>query len=119
MASSNSGQNIQFLPPFGIGQPGSQVISGGGGSLDPYFHNERDARRSMFRRTPEAMYPNGYLGNITSRRNDRMLDGLKHQENARNYQRGVHAGERIAPVDYLWPVRFNPMSGLIRQAGLR
>lgn len=112
-------QNMQYLPPYGIGQPGSQVISGGGGSLDPYWHNEMDARRSMFRRVPSAQYPDGYLGTITSRREDRLLDSIKHRENARSYTRGVHKGERIDPVDYFWPESFHPMSGLLRQAGLR
>ncbi len=116
--NTNSGQNIQYLPPFGIGQPGSAVQGGGGGSLDPFFHNERDARRSMFRRTPEAAYPNGYLGTIVSRREDRLLDALKHRESDRSYTRGVHKGSRIDPVDYLWPDKFNPMSGLLRQAGI-
>lgn len=122
---SNTGHNLGasnnqflYLPPYGIGQPGAQTIQGGGGTPQPAFHDVRDERRSMYRRTPEAQYPDGYLGCITSRRNDRLLDALKSRVNQRNYQRGVHKGERIDPVDYTWPIEFHPMSGLMRQAGL-
>jgi len=50
-----------------------------------------------------------------------MLDGLKARVNQRSYQRGVHAGERIDPGDYLWPDDVGPLDGIIRQAttGLR
>jgi hypothetical protein len=66
----------------------------------------------MWRRTPEATYPDGYLGTITSRRDDRLLGALKGRVNERSYQRGVHKGERIDPGDYFWPEQFNLDTGL-------
>jgi hypothetical protein len=75
----------------------------------------------MYNRTPNAEYPSGYLGTITSRRSDRVLDSLKARVNQRSYQRGVHLGERIDPGDYLWPEEYNPLDGIAREAttGLR
>lgn len=90
------------------------------GGPQPFFHNDQDARRSMWRRTPEAMYPDGYLGTIRSRRDDRLLDSVKSREGERNYQRGVHKGERIDPTDYHWLPEWNPMTGLRNEAaGIR
>lgn len=106
--------NFFNLPPYGVGQPGSILVGGGGGVPEPYFRNTADAVRSMYRRTPEAAYPDGYLGTITSRRSDRVLDALKSRINQRNYQRGVHKGERIDPGDYFWPEEMDPNSGLVR-----
>lgn len=86
----------------------------------PFFRDELDAFRSMWRRTPEATYPDGYLGTITARRDDRLLQATKQRENQRSYQRGVHKGERIDPGDYIWPDQFNLESGLQRQTtGMR
>lgn len=107
-----SNNNVIYNTPYGIGQPGSIVYGGGGGIPSPAFRNEDDERRSMYRRTPAAEYPNGYLGTITSRREDRLLDALKNRVNERSYQRGVHKGERIDPADYFWPAEFGPMNGL-------
>lgn len=45
-----------------------------------------------------------------------MLDGLKNNLNKRNYQRGVHVGERINQSGYFWSARLNPMSGIEAQA---
>ncbi len=81
---------------------------------EPFFRNSTDALRSMWRRTPDAEYPDGYLGTITNRR-DRTLNAVTRQ-NQRSYQRGVHKGERIDQSDYLWPAEFNPMTGLEFQA---
>lgn len=104
------------LTPYGIPQPGSLVVGGGGGVPAPFFRNLDDERRSMYRRTPEAEYPDGYLGTIQSRRADRLLDALKARTNERNYQRGVHKGERIDPSDYIWPEEFQPDNGLRAEA---
>ena len=41
----------------------------------PYAHDQLDALRMYWRRTPEAQYPDGYLGTINPRRGDRLLDG--------------------------------------------
>jgi hypothetical protein len=109
---SNSFSQTQYLPPFGIGQPGSNVVGGGGSVPEPFFRDAPDAARSMYRRTPAASWPDGYLGTIVSRRNDRLLDALKNRQNQRNYQRGVHKGERVDPADYRWPAEFTPDRGL-------
>jgi hypothetical protein len=87
----------------------------------PFFRDELDAFRSMWRRTPEGQYPDGYLGTITARRDDKLLRTLRSRETQRSYQRGVHKGERIDPGDYIWPEQFNLESGLKREAttGLR
>jgi hypothetical protein len=66
-------------------------------------------------RTPQAEYPDGYLGTIRSRRDDRVLDATKSRVNQRSYQRGVHKGERIDQSDYYWPVQLNPDRGLRNQ----
>lgn len=67
-------------------------------------------------RTPEAQYPDGYLGTIKSRREDRLLDAVKQKIGDRSYQRGVHKGIRIDPGDYEWPVEFGPQNGIKAQA---
>ena len=65
---------------------------------------------------PTGSYPDGYLGTIRSRQDDRLLDSLKNRENQRAYQRGVHKGERIDPAQYLWPDGLDPQRGIWNQA---
>jgi len=73
-----------------------------------------DSLRLGVGRTPSAEYPDGYLGTIRSRRDDRgnntdtVLDSLKSRQNQRGYQRGVHKGERIDPGQYMWPENLKP-----------
>lgn len=116
MAGSNTGgvgfSQTYYNPPAPV-TPGAIV-----GSMppQPWVRSVLDARRMMYNRTPNAEYPSGYLGTITSRRGDRMLDSLKARVNQKAYQRGVHLGERIDPGDYLWPDDTNPLSGIQRQA---
>jgi hypothetical protein len=81
----------------------------------PRGHDELDNLRMYWRRTPEATYPDGYLGTVPSRRGDRLMDGLKARTN-KPYTRGVHKGERIDPTDYQWPAEFNLWTGLQYQA---
>lgn len=100
-----------WMAPNAVGGP---IVSSG--PPQPFFRDQLDEVRSMWRRTPDAMYPDGYLGTITSRRGDRVLDQLKNNLNKRNYQRGVHVGERINQGDYFWSPQMNPMSGLEAQA---
>jgi hypothetical protein len=86
----------------------------------PVAHDMLDAVRMSWRATPEAMYPDGYLQTIHTRREDRLLDGLKTRDNNRPYTRGIHKGERIEQRDYFWPPEFNPWSGIEREMqGLR
>lgn len=97
--------------------------NGGGGFQAIGYRDVLDARRSVGdgARVPSADYPDGYLGNIQSRRGDRLLKNLQERLTQRSYQRGVHKGDRIDPGDYVWPSNFNPDTSLKRQArtGLR
>lgn len=106
---------FQYLPPYNMGAPGNANTAGGGGGLGPFFRDALDARRSAYNQTPEAMYPDGYLGTINTRRQDRLLDSLKTRANQRSYVRGVHKGERIDPSDYYWPGPLQPTEGIMRQ----
>jgi hypothetical protein len=78
----------------------------------PYAHSQLDALRMHWRRTPEATYPDGYLGTVPSRRGDRLMDGLKARSTNRPYTRGIHKGERMDARDYFWPDEFNLWTGL-------
>lgn len=71
-------------------------------------------------RTPEAQYPDGYIGTRTgSKVEDPVLDKIG-KLNSRSYTRGVHRGERQDPGDYVWPSSWNPERGLQSQArGMR
>lgn len=110
---SQNWAETNFLSPYG--NQGNQ-----GGDLQPWWRDQLDFRRAMWRQTPEATYPDGYLGTIRSRRDDRLLDSLKNRLTQRSYQRGVHKGERIDPGDYLWPAAFQPDNGLAAEAmGMR
>lgn len=121
MSDSNFGGGKQFSQtyvPQGPGTPGAIV---GNMPPQPWVRSVLDGRRMMYNRTPNAEYPDGYLGTITDRRSDRVLDSLKARVNQRSYQRGVHLGERIDPGDYLWPDEQQPLRGVIQEAttGLR
>jgi hypothetical protein len=82
----------------------------------PWARSVLDKRRMMVNEIPSEQYPAGYLGTITERRGDRVLDSLKARVNERSYQRGVHLGERIDPGDYLWPEEQNPFRGIQAEA---
>lgn len=86
------------------------------GGPNPFFHDDLDRIRTQWRSTPEATYPDGYLGTINTRRQDRLLDGLKQRTAAKPYTRGVHKGERRDPTDYLWPPEMNLFTALEAQA---
>jgi hypothetical protein len=106
-------QNIQSLGAGGL--YGSQTGTGGGGfgSNQPVTRDTLDAARMGVGRVPSAEYPDGYLGTIRTRREDRVLDSLKNRSNQRAYQRGVHKGERIDPSDYFYPSGLAPDRGLV------
>jgi hypothetical protein len=82
----------------------------------PRGHDELDNLRMYWRRTPEATYPDGYLGTVPSRRGDRLMDGLKARTTNKPNTRGVHKGERLDPRDYHWPAEFNLFTGLQYEA---
>jgi hypothetical protein len=107
----------QSLSPMGVPQTGSPVQTGAGGKTLSGYRDLLDARRSVATpRTPQAEYPDGYLGNVGSRREDRLLQAVQTRITQRNYQRGVHKGEKIDNSDYFWPAEFTDMSGLEAQA---
>jgi hypothetical protein len=104
-------QNWQSLGAGGLNGYNNQ-----GGQGIPVARGELDAIRIGTGRVPSAEYPDGYLGTIRSRRDDRLLDSIKSRLGQKSYQRGVHKGERIEPSMYFWPMEFNDQQGLQRQA---
>jgi hypothetical protein len=101
------------------GLGGFQGYNNMGGQGVPVARGELDAVRIGTGRVPSAEYPDGYLGTIRSRRDDRLLDSIKSRLNQKAYQRGVHKGERIEPSMYYWPAEFNDQQGLKRQSKAR
>lgn len=109
MPSSLPGlNNTMYNPP--VGQQGSVTQYGGGGGLPiSGFRSILDARLAAATgKTPEAQYPDGYLGSVIDRRQDKLLQTVRN--NARSYTRGVHKGSRISPTDYFWPDDLTPMT---------
>jgi hypothetical protein len=112
--------NIQNLGASGL--YGTYTNYGGGGV--PVARSELDFLRIGVGRTPEAEYPDGYLGTIRSRRDDRgrpsstsdiVLDSMKTRVGQRSYQRGIHRGERVDPSNYYYPKGLEADRGLRRQ----
>lgn len=103
-------QNWQNIGLDGV--QGYNNLSGYGG---PVARGDLDAIRIGTGRVPQAEYPDGYLGTIRSRRDDRLLDSIKSRVNQKSYQRGVHKGERVEPSAYYWTPDFNDQSGVKRQ----
>jgi len=113
-------QNVQSLGASGL--YGTYTNYGGGGV--PVARSELDYLRMGVGREPSAEYPDGYLGTIRTRRDDRgrpnsasdqVLDKLKQRIGQRSYQRGVHRGERIDPSDYYYPKSLDRDRGIKRQ----
>lgn len=95
----------------------------GGGGI-PSARSDLDQMRMGVGRVPHAEYPDGYLGTIRSRRDDKgnpnsvseaVLNSIQARVNQRAYQRGVHKGERIDPGDYVWPSEWNAETGIENQ----
>ena len=113
-----SHQNWQYLGASGY--IGAYTTTGGGGTpVVP--RSSMDFLRLGVGRAPQAEYPDGYLGTIRTRRDDKgkpysigdtVLDSLKNRQNQRAYQRGVHRGERIDPAQYMWPKNLEPDRGV-------
>jgi hypothetical protein len=117
---ANTHQNIQNLGAGGM--YGTNTNYGGGGV--PIARSELDFARMGVGRAPQAEYPDGYLGTLRSRRDDRgrasgtsdrVLDSLKARVGQRSYQRGVHRGERIDASDYYYPAGLDNQRGIKRQ----
>lgn len=118
MANPQPHQNVQSLGAGGM--YGTNTVYGGGGV--PVARSELDYLRIGVGRAPQAEYPDGYLGTIRTRRDDRgrdtadnVLNALKVRVGQRSYQRGVHRGERIDVQDYYYPEGLDPMRGIRRQ----
>ena len=120
MAGPSVHQNVQYLGAGGMYD--TNTTYGGGGV--PVARSELDSLRMATGREPSAEYPSGYLGTIRSRRDDRgrpssvsdkVLDGMKTRIGQKNYQRGVHRGERIDPSDYYYPAELRNDRGILRQ----
>lgn len=112
--------NYGYQPPYGVPQPGSAVYGGGGRTDLVGARDILDAKRMMqVGQVPSAAYPDGYLGNVNSRRSDRLGDSLlnkvHHREKDKQYQRGVHKGEKIPPRDYYWTAEIHPMAAIEAQ----
>ena len=103
-------QNWQSLGAGGLNGYNNQ-----GGQGMPVARGELDSIRIGTGRVPSAEYPDGYLGTIRSRRDDRLLDSIKSRVGQKSYQRGVHKGERIEPSAYFWSPEFNADMGIKRQ----
>lgn len=117
---SSPHQNTQSLGANGM--YGTYTNYGGGGV--PVARGELDYLRMGVGREPSAEYPDGYLGTIRTRRDDRgrpnsvseqVMAGLKVRQTQRGYQRGVHRGERIDPGDYYLPPELQMDRGIRRQ----
>lgn len=115
----NATQNWQSL---GAGGVYGSFNYGGGGT--PAARSDIDSQRMGTGRVPQAEYPDGYLGSIRSRRDDKgkpystsevVLNSLQARVNQKSYQRGVHKGERIDPGDYAWPDNWNEQTGISNQ----
>ena len=113
-------QNVQNLGAAGM--YGTNTNYGGGGV--PVARSDLDFLRLGVGRQPSAEYPDGYLGTIRTRRDDRgrpgstsenVLDALKVRITQRGYQRGVHKGERIDASGYYYPDELRPERGILRQ----
>jgi hypothetical protein len=113
-------QNTQNLGAAGM--HGTYTNYGGGGT--PVARSELDFLRIGVGRAPQAEYPDGYLGTIRSRRDDRgrptstsdnVLNSLKVRVGQRSYQRGVHKGERIDSAGYYYPEGLENTRGIARQ----
>jgi hypothetical protein len=78
-----------------------------------HIRDAMEAQRLAWRRTPEAEYPSGYLGSLTSRREDRISEATWRQQ--KSYTRGPHKGEKLPLDRYLWTPEFNLASGIENQ----
>lgn len=98
-----------------IGANGLNGYNNQGGYGGAVARGDLDAMRIGTGRVPQAEYPDGYLGTLRSRRDDRLLDSIKNRVGQKSYQRGVHKGERIEGSAYFWSPSFNDQMGIKRQ----
>jgi hypothetical protein len=108
-----------YNPPLQQGLPGAETRNGGGGGYPIVgARNALDARRMMQGNfTPDAQYPDGYLGASGGRHQDKLLNSYGASVRYdRPYDRGVHKGDKQDRGDYSWPAWLNVMSGIQRQS---
>lgn len=102
-----------------FGAPGGTVVGGGGDASVVMPRDPMDAKRMANGFAPGASYPDGYLGTITNRQQDKLLSAVQTRLTDRSYQRGVHKGEKVGADSYSWTPECNPDAGLARQAQAR
>ena len=104
--------------------PGSTTVGGGGQRFlgetqGVQFRSPLDARRAAKGQLSQAEWPDGYLGNIIDRRQDKLLKAVRARQEGPSYQRGVHKGSKIDESEYFWPAEgMGPEEGLRRRAQL-
>lgn len=103
-------QNWQALGGNGLNGYNNQ-----GGAGTPIARDTMDQLRIGVGQVPSAQFPDGFLGEIKSRRGDRLLNSIKQRTNQPSYSRGVHKGERMNPGAYFWPEKLGPEAGINRQ----
>src|ERR1700749_4876529 len=97
------------------GLPAAPAIGGGGNPQAIPWRSAMDAERSGAGPHPND-WPDGYLGTIVGRRQDRVLHKIQSRLTDRSYQRGVHVGEKMGSDCYFWGDDFNPMTRLEAEA---
>jgi hypothetical protein len=115
MSGANNNWAVQTQ---GLGAAGTGANAYGAGG-DPTAIGTGAQRLDMLRmgagQTPEAQYPDGYLGQVNNRysaKNAPQDTNLQTRMTDRSYQRGVHKDVKMPSSAYLWPTDFGPDSGL-------
>lgn len=110
-----SGQNW-WVNSSPAAMPGGTAVGGGGDPMAVMPRNPLDAARMANGFAPGASYPDGYLGTITNRQQDKLLANVQGRLTDKSYQRGVHVGERLGHDAYYWNQDMNPDAGIARQS---
>jgi hypothetical protein len=114
-----AGNNWYVASSPSMGMPGGTTVGGGGDTSVITPRDPLDAARMANGFAPGASYPDGYLGTITDRRQDKLFGALQTRLTDRSYQRGVHLGDKIGRDHYFWTADCNPDAGIARQATAR
>lgn len=111
--------NNFWVASYPANMPGGNAMGGQGGGYEGAdmltARDPLDAKRMAAGFAPGASWPDGYLGNIIDRQEDKLLGALQHQ-NERSYVRGVHVGEKIGGQEYFWNQNMSPDMGIARQS---
>jgi len=112
-----AGGNSWWVNTGGMGIAPGEAVTGGGG--DPSVVSPRsplDAARMANGFAPGASYPDGYIGDITDRQQDKLLGAVQKGLTTKSYQRGVHKGEVLGRDSYYWTADCNPDAGIARES---